>query len=97
MTNLRKAGMIAVLTCALAAPFGPVAYAGSGGFSPYPWEQLPTTQELQTPDYSFYAPGSHHLFAQGVTPHWPRLAPREQSVAQNQAWQTRAAGQSGSQ
>src|SRR5947209_1799226 len=48
-TTMRtKARMIAALTFALGLPFAPLAHA-AGGFSPYPWGQLRTTQELQTP------------------------------------------------
>ena len=96
MIKLRKAGMIAALTCAFGLPFAPLAHAGSGGFSPYPSQQLPTTQELQTPNYLAFAPSSHHLFAQAAKPHWPRLAPLEQELAQNGTGKTGTTSQAGS-
>ena len=72
-----KAGMTAALAFALALPFTPLAHA-AGGFSPYPWGQLRTTQELQTPNYRPIPPSSHQLFPKWAKPHWLRRQARQQ-------------------
>jgi len=67
---MRTSGILiaSALVLALGLPLAPLAHA-AGGFSPYPSEQLPTTQELQTPNYHPVAPGSHQLFGQWRKPH----------------------------